>query len=54
MSDDFIVIPPDEFGPGCRLDIQNNRLIGASGAIYENVRVNIDDLMRAFPPPVKH
>jgi hypothetical protein len=51
---DLMQIPASEFGPGCHLDLQNNRLIGASGQVYENVQVNVADMMREFPPKTTH
>lgn len=42
----LVDIPPEELGPGCMVDLRNNRLKGVSGKIYEDVMVNRDDLMR--------
>ena len=44
----YVTIPPEEFGPGSKLDFVNNRLIGVSGTVYENVRFSADDIYRAF------
>lgn len=48
------VIPPEEFGAGMFFDPVNNRIIGVSGTVYENVEIRASDLMRAFPPPPRH
>lgn len=44
-----VEIPASEWGPGSRIDLANNRLIGASGQIYNNVTVKREDVMRLWP-----
>ena len=49
MTSKSEIIPSWEFGPGAKLDFEKNRLVGVSGKIYENVQINVADLMREFP-----
>lgn len=42
----YVDIPQEELGEGCIVDFENNRIIGVSGRIYENVLVNKEDIGR--------
>jgi hypothetical protein len=39
-------IDPREFGPGCEIDFEHNRVIGVSGTVYQDVRVPRADVER--------
>jgi hypothetical protein len=34
------------FGPGCRIDWENNTIYGANGKVYRDVEINKEDLDR--------
>lgn len=46
MKKKYKIIPPIAWGPGCYVDLKNNRLYGADGIIYDNVQINRADLDR--------